>query len=70
MMRIECKTTFLDGAERFEVGDIRTVDDARGHRFMAHGWAAEIGQPAAQLSSEPATLDIHNAASGLGDSNG
>jgi hypothetical protein len=69
-MRIECKTTFLDGTDRFEAGDIRTVDDARGHRFLAHGWAAEVGQNAAPQASGPVTLDIHNSASGLGDSNG
>ena len=65
-MRIECKTTFLDGAERFEAGDIRTVDDARGHRFLAHGWAAEVGQQAAPQSAGPVSLDIHNAAHGHG----
>ena len=69
-MRIECKTTFLDGADRFEAGDIRTVDDARAQRFMAHGWAAEVGQPAVASSAEPATLNTHNGAVGLGDSNG
>jgi hypothetical protein len=69
-MRIECKSSFLDGAERFEAGDIRTVSDARGHRFMAHGWAAEVGQPATPQGAEPVTLDIHNAANGTKDSNG
>jgi hypothetical protein len=69
-MRIECKTPFLDGVDRFEAGDIRTVDDARGHRFLAHGWAAEVGKPAAPASTEPLTLDIHKAANGTKDNNG
>ena len=69
-MRIECKTTFLDGAERFEAGDIRTVDDGRGQRFLAHGWASEIGQPAAPQGTDPVSLDINNAHVGVGDSNG
>lgn len=69
-MRIECKTTFLDGIDRFEAGDIRTVDDARAHRFIAHGWAAEFGQPAWPMSDAAAELQIQNSAIGLGDSNG
>lgn len=68
-MRIECKTTFLDGAERFEVGDIRTVDDARGHRFLALGWAAEAGKPAAPQPTGQVSLDINNAVMGQGARN-
>lgn len=41
-MKIECTTTFLDGADRFEAGDIRTVDDERGARLVANGWAADL----------------------------
>lgn len=69
-MKIECKTTFLDGRDRFESGDIRTVPDAKGYGFVALGWAAEIGKAALPTSTEPATLDIHTSAIGLGDSNG
>ncbi len=69
-MKIECLSTFLDGAQRFEAGDIRTVPDALAHKFVALGWAKEAGKPAA---AEPAvgevSLDIHNAASGLKDTN-
>lgn len=69
-MRIECKATFLDGADRFEAGDIRTVDDARAQRFLAHGWASEVGQPAAPQSTEPVNLDIENARMGHGAKHG
>ena len=46
-MRIECTTTFLHGRERFEKGDIRTVDDARGAYFVENGWAKDITSDAA-----------------------
>lgn len=70
-MRIECTTTFLDGRERFEAGDIFTVDDERGARLIANGWAKEPGatdSPAGQ--SAPVPLDIHNGVIGLGDNHG
>lgn len=41
-MKIEALSTFLDGRERFEQGDIRTVDDAKGAYFVANGWARDI----------------------------
>jgi hypothetical protein len=61
-MKIECDTTFLDGTERFEAGDIRTVDDARGYKFIGLGWAHAAGQsaPAPAVEQTPVTLDIHN----------
>jgi hypothetical protein len=49
---------------------MRTVDDARGHRFLAHGWASEIGQPAAEQTTETVTLTTHNAAMGQGAKHG
>jgi len=69
-MKIECKTTFRDGTDTFHEGDIRTVDDARAYGFIALGWAAEVGQAAAPLTVGSTNLDIHNAALGLGDTNG
>jgi hypothetical protein len=69
-MRIECKTTFLDGAERFEAGDIRTVDDARAQLFLAHGWASEVGKPAAPQNTDPANLAINKARMGHGAKHG
>lgn len=41
-MKIEIMTTFLDGRDRFESGDVRTVSDEDGERFVAAGWAAPI----------------------------
>jgi len=41
-MRIKALTTFLDGADRFEKDDERTVDDARGARLVGNGWAADL----------------------------
>ena len=42
-MKIICDTTFLDGRDRFEKDDQRTVDDERGAYFIANGWAHEAG---------------------------
>jgi hypothetical protein len=69
-MRIECKTTFLDGPERFEAGDVRTVDDLRAHRFIAHGWAAEVGRDAVPQAEGAVALDIKNARMGQGVKHG
>jgi hypothetical protein len=61
-MKIRALTTFLDGRDRFEADDQRTVDDARGHRFVAHGWAVEVGQePVAVDAQAAADLVIHHA---------
>ncbi len=58
-MRIECTTTFLDGRERFEKGDIFTVPDADAAYFIGNKWAKEVGTPAVDVpSAEPATLDV------------
>lgn len=72
-MRIHCITTFLDGPDRFEAGDSRTVDAVRAQRFIAQGWAREDvadPSPAPVAQSEPDTaLDIQNSQVGVGDSN-
>lgn len=71
-MKIEALTTFLDGRERFEKGDIRTVPDADGARFVAAGWAKDLSGGVA--TGEPATgsaaLDIQSSVIGLGDNHG
>lgn len=46
-MKIHCLTTFLDGVDRFEQGDQRTVDDERGARLVANGWATDVSGEAA-----------------------
>lgn len=62
-MRITCTTTFLDGRDRFEAGETRVVDDERGARFVANGWATADGDAPADGGAAPAaevTLDIKN----------
>lgn len=62
-MRIQCLTTFLDGPDRFERGDLRTVADERGAFFVAQGWAAPEGRVTAAASTEHGNvvLDIQDA---------
>lgn len=70
-MKIKCLTTFLDGKERFEKDDGRTVDDERGARFVANGWAEDTaGRVATGAEAGSADLTIQNSTIGLGDSNG
>lgn len=69
-MKIECKTTFLDGRDRFEAGDVRTVDDSKAAYFINNGWAAKVGEEGAVPASGPVTLAVDNAVMGTGDSNG
>lgn len=59
-MRIECLTTFMDGAERFEAGDVRTVDDSRASAFVAHGWAKPEGGSATPATTDETTLAVQD----------
>ena len=63
-MRIHCLTTFLDGTDRFEKDDHRTVDDERGARFVANGWAVAEGGEAVAPASGDTSLDIQNVTQG------
>lgn len=70
-MKIKATTTFLDGADRFEVGDERTVPDERGAYFVANGWAEDVAGRVATVEAAATTdLNINNSGLGLGDSNG
>jgi hypothetical protein len=60
-VRITCTTTFMDGATRYEAGDIRTVPTVRAAYFAKHGWATMHGD---------ASLNVQDGAIGTGDSNG
>ena len=60
-MRIECLTTFLDGRDRFEAGDVRTVDDERAAVFIGHGWAKPEGGSAPAGATGETVLDIHDS---------
>lgn len=69
-MKIEVTTTFLEGRDRFEAGDIRTVPDEDGARFVASGWAAPLGGEPGPAAVGEVSLDIHKGVIGTGDSNG
>lgn len=70
-MKIECLITFLDGKDRFETGDVRTVEDDRGARLVTLGWAKDLeGVVTTGKPANSADLIIHSAASATGDSNG
>ena len=69
-MKIICDTTFLDGADRFEAGDTRTVADTRGAYFVANGWAHEAGADPVALASADVTLTVQNATLGQEVTNG
>lgn len=59
-MKITCATTFLDGPERFEAGDVRQVDDERGARFVAAGWATPEGSEAVSTAAGDVALDVQS----------
>lgn len=69
-MKITCTTTFLDGPDRFEKGDQRTVDDERGAYFIKHGWAHVAGSAPGEAASGDVTLDVQNAVIGQEVRNG
>lgn len=70
-MRIHCTTTFLDGRDRFEAGDTRTVADDDAARFIAAGWATAEGAAASPAApADPATLSIDNATHAQGANHG
>lgn len=69
-MKIHCLTTFLDGTDRFEAGDTRTVDDERAARFIAAGWACIPGSDPVAPASGDVTLNVQNAVIGQEVRNG
>lgn len=69
-MRIHCLTTFLDGSDRFEKDDTRTVDDERGARFVANGWAKTEDGAAVTPADGDTALSIDNSNTALEDNHG
>ena len=71
-MKIECLATFLDGKDRYESGDVRTVEDDKGAQFVANGWAKDVADRVAtgSESSGVVNLAVDSSVIGLGDSNG
>ena len=57
-MKIVCDTTFLDGTTRFEKGDVRTVSDEDGARFIGHGWAHALGDEPNVAADGASTTDL------------
>lgn len=57
-MKIEVTIPFLDGTDRFESGDIRTVADERGTLFVAQGWATDVEGRIANGTAAPASTDL------------
>lgn len=71
-MKIEVLIPFLDGTDRFEAGDIRTVHDERGTLFVAQGWAKDVEGSIANGTAAPTStdLDIQNSILNSGDNHG
>ena len=70
-MKIKATATFLNGTDRFEKDDERTVSDERGAYFVANGWAEDVaGRVATGEAAATTDLNINNSGLGLGDSNG
>ena len=71
-MKIKAITTFLDGTDRFEKDDERTVSDERGAYFVANGWAEDVAGRVAtvEATTKETTLDIHNTVMGQEAKNG
>jgi len=71
-MRIKCLDTFLDGKNRFEKGDFRTVPDEDATRFIKNGWAAVAGavEEPPEPAAENVTLDIESSRIGQVKRNG
>ncbi len=63
-MKITCLTTFLDGSDRFEKDDVRTVDDTRGAYFVAQGWATADGVEVAETTLEVIDLTVQDGVMG------
>ena len=57
--------------ERYELGDIFTIDDAKAAYFVQQKWAKEVGAPTPTPDAGgPTDLTIHNSTIGLGDNHG
>ena len=63
-MKIEALETFLHDGQRYEAGDVRTVDDGLGAYFCKCGWAKDVDgnvETAPRDVNRVVKLDIHNA---------
>jgi hypothetical protein len=60
-MKIKVLTTFLDGSDRFEKDDVRTVNDADAERFIANGWASDGTADPVPQPGGPVNLDVQDS---------
>ena len=56
--RIHCNTTFLDGVDRFEAGDVRSLDAERAARLIASGWASPADAPTSSAPADQSAADL------------
>ncbi len=69
-MNIKCLTTFLDGRDRFEAGDVRSVKPEQASRFVAAGWASSQEAEPAPQKTGATDLTVQNARMGQKVKNG
>lgn len=70
-MKVICDTTFLDGRDRFEKGEVRVVADDRARYFIQQGWAHEEGGAAADPgAAQPINLNVDGATHAQEDTHG
>lgn len=63
-MKIEVLETFLDGATRYEAGEVRAVSDEDGAYFCGNGWARDVDGKVATAERQKngeVRLDIRGA---------
>jgi hypothetical protein len=65
MMRIRCLTLFKDGTHTYQQGDIVTVEEKDGYRFVGNGWAVEVVGSGGDESNVSAELSIHSSKIGV-----
>lgn len=63
-MKILCLTTFLHEKDRFEKGDMRTVEDSLAAYFIAQGWAGLAGVDPVSPADGPVNLAVQDATMG------
>lgn len=74
-MKIEMLTSVKDMVDglpsSLEKGDVRTVPEKDGYRFIGHGWAKEHPNGAAEAPAEGSVdLNIHSGTLGSSDTLG
>jgi len=65
-MKIEVLEFFLDGKDRYEEGDIRTVSQEDGEYFCSNGWAEDVEGKVAtgERQTKKSVLDVRGTTHG------